>query len=289
MRRTLALILPLAALALSACAGDSDDKLKQADQPVGNLYNDAYDQLQDENYKKAADLFEEVERQHPYSNWATQADLMAAYTQYQGLHYDDAITDLDRFIQLHPGHKDIAYAYYLKALCNFEQINDSRRDQTSTQLALAGFEDVVRRFPDSAYAKDAANKIALCRDRIAAQDMDVGRYYQSHDLYISAIKRFRDVAENYQTTTHTPEALLRLVECYKALGLDGEAQRTAAVLGYNYPASPWYKDSYALVGQVNYTKQDKVMKFAQPAEPAGSKQTAPDNEPGWFSGMFDWF
>jgi outer membrane protein assembly factor BamD len=291
MRRLLALFLPLALFALAGCAG-SDDSLKQADQPVGNLYNDAYDQLQQKNYKKAADLFEEVERQHPYSNWATKADLMAAFSQYQGLHYDDAIADLDRFIQLHPGHPDIAYAYYLKALCYFEQINDPRRDQTDTVSSLSVFEDVVRRFPDTPYAKDAAIKIALARDRLAAQDMDVGRYYQAHGLYIAAIKRFRDVTENYQTTTDTPEALLRLVECYKALGIDAEAKRVAAVLGYNYPASQWYKDAYRLVGDTHAPKPP-VDEIAHPiAIPASAPAPAPvaqpsgDDESGWFSGLF---
>ena len=294
MRRLLSLILPLAALMLAACAG-GDDSLKQADQPVGNLYNDAYDQLQGKNYKKAADLFEEVERQHPYSNWATKADLMAAFAQYQGLHYEDAVTDLDRFISLHPGSPDIAYAYYLKALCYFEQINDAQRDQTETQDSLSGFEDVVRRFPDTPYAKDATTKINLARDRLAGQDMIIGRYYESHGLYIAAIKRFHNVTETYQTTTETPEALLRLVECYKALGIDSEAKRVAAVLGYNYPASEWYKQAYALVGGPNGRVQPSMPITAPaPAEPAPMTAPLPpdsspaktDDDSGWFSDIF---
>ena len=247
MRLRLSLPLVLSSLlALAACA-DSDSSLKQVDQPVGNLYNDAFDQLQEKNYKKAADLFDEVERQHPYSQWATQAELMAAYAQYSGLHYDDATADLDRFIQLHPGNKDIAYAYYLKGLCYFEQIPDVRRDQTNTLSALTTFQELVRRFPNTAYARDAQNKINLAKDRLAAKDMVVGRFYEDKGMYIAAINRFRDVVEQYQTTTQTPEALLRLVECYKALGIDGEARRNAAVLGYNYPDSDWYRQAYALV------------------------------------------
>ena len=249
------LLFPLlvsALLGLTACA-DSDPETKQVDEPVGNLYNNAYDQLEQKNYKKSADLFEEVERQHPYSQWATQAELMAAYSQYEGLHYDDAIVDLDRFTQLHPGNKDIAYAYYLKALCYFEQIPDVRRDQTDTNNALTSFEDLVRRFPDTPYAKDAVNRINLAKDRLAAKDMVVGRYYESQQMYIAAINRFREVTEQYQTTTQTPEALLRLVECYKALGIDAEAQRTAAVLGYNYPGSGWYRQAYALVSPKDRT------------------------------------
>jgi outer membrane protein assembly factor BamD len=239
-------IIAFAALGLSACS-NADSDAKQVDQPVGNLYNDAYDQLEQKNYKKAADMFDEVERQHPYSQWATQAELMAAFSQYQGLHYDDANSDLDRFIQLHPGNKYIAYAYYLRALCAFEQINDIKRDQTNTQTAISGFEDVIRRFPDTPYAADAKRKIELARDRMAAKDLLVGRFYEKQGQYIAAINRFRDVTEQYQTTTQTPEAMLRLVECYKALGIDDEASRTAAVLGYNYPDSQWYKDAYALV------------------------------------------
>ena len=251
----LALFLALTPF-LAACS-DSTDTLKQADQPVGNLYNDAFDQLQEDNYKKAADLFEEVERQHPYSQWATQAELMAAYAQYSGLHYDDASTDLDRFIQLHPGNKDIAYAYYMKALCYYEQIPDVRRDQSNTLSAMTSFQEVIRRFPDTTYAADAKGKVDLTRDRLAAKDMDIGRYYERQHMYIAAIGRFRDVAEQYQTTTDTPEALLRLIECYKALGIDEEAKRTAAVLGYNYPDSQWYRDGYALVSGTGYKEPDK--------------------------------
>jgi outer membrane protein assembly factor BamD len=243
------LLLPLvltSLLGLAACA-DDDASLKQVDQPVGNLYNDAFDELQQKEYKKAADKFDEVERQHPYSQWATQAELMAAYSQYAGLHYDDAIADLDRFIQLHPGNKDIAYAYYLKGLCYFEQIPDVRRDQTNTMSALSTFQDLQRRFPDTAYAKDVQNRINLTRDRLATKDMVVGRFYEDKAMYIAAINRFRDVVDQYQTTTQTPEALLRLVECYKALGLDMEARRNAAVLGANYPNSDWYQQAYKLV------------------------------------------
>ncbi len=255
-------LLMFATLALAGC-GDAKDTLKQVDLPVGNLYNDAFDKLQNKDYKRAANQFDEVERQHPYSQWATKAALMSAYSQYAGLHYDDALKALDSFIQLHPGNKDIAYAYYLKALCWYEQIGDVRRDTTATSNALQAFEDVVRRFPDSDYAKASQGKMNLLRDRLAAKEMEIGRYYEKRANYIAAIGRFRDVVENYQTTSHTPEALLRLVECYHALGLEKEAKENASVLGYNYPDSDWYKDAYALV--------------------SGGTYEAPHNEqPSWF-------
>jgi outer membrane protein assembly factor BamD len=253
-------LLPLllaAPLILAACAGDDTNATKQVDKPVGNLYNDAYDLLDRGDYKKSADMFDEVERQHPYSQWASPAELMAAYAQYSGLHYQAAIDDLDRFIQLHPGNKDIAYAYYLKAECWYEQIGDERRDQTVTLNAKSGFEDVVRRFPDTPYAADAKKKIDLANERLAAKDMDIGRFYEKQGLYIAAISRFRLVVEQYQTTSHTPEALLRLVECYHAMGIDDEARKNAAVLGANYPASNWYKDAYQLVSGADYHAPDE--------------------------------
>ena len=195
------LVLPL----LLAACGEAKDTLKQVDLPVGNLYNDAFDKLQNQDYRRAADQFDEVERQHPYSQWATKAGLMSAYSQYAGLHYEAALKALDSFIQLHPGNKDIAYAYYLKALCSYEQIGDVRRDSTATSNALQAFEEVIRRFPDTPYAKASQAKINLVRDRLAAKEMEIGRYYEKRANYIAAIGRFRDVVENYQTTSHTPK------------------------------------------------------------------------------------
>lgn len=239
-----ALLLGLAPL-LAACSGD--DELAYEEAPVEELYNRGYVNLLDGQNELAAQYFDEVERQHPYSQWAPKAQLMAAYAYYEDNRYDDAINALDRFIELNPGNEDVAYAYYLKAISYYEQISDVGRDQKMTQLALTSLQDVVRRFPDSEYARDAQLKIDLARDHLAGKHMTIGRYYQRQGEYLAAINRFRLVIEDYQTTTHAPEALHRLVESYLALGVTDEAQATAAVLGYNYPGSPWYADSYYLL------------------------------------------
>ncbi|MFC7552555.1 outer membrane protein assembly factor BamD [Pseudoroseomonas wenyumeiae] len=205
------------------------------------------DSLKQERHADAQGFFEAVEREHPYSTWATGSSLMAAYSDYQRNRYTEAIGGLNRFIQLHPGHRDIAYAYYLRALCYYEQIVDSQRDQQGTEIAMAQLQEVVNRFPDSSYARDAALKIDLARDHLAGREMEVGRFYQARGLPQSAIGRFRRVIEQYQTTNHVPEALHRLTEIYLSLGLTDEARKTASVLGHNYPGSPWYQDSYALL------------------------------------------
>ncbi len=238
----LAVVLPI----LGGCAAD-DVKDNYRERPVEELYNDAMDLLKDEEYDKAAKAFDEVERQHPYSVWATKAQLMAAYSHYIHNKFDDAIAALDRFIQLHPGHKDVAYAYYLKALCYYEQIADVTRDQKTTENAMKSLQEVVDRFPSSKYARDAKLKVDLARDHLAGKEMSIGRWYENQQQYLAAINRYRVVIDNYQTTTHVPEALHRLIECYEALGLPEEARNTAAVLGYNYPGDPWYSDSYRLV------------------------------------------
>jgi outer membrane protein assembly factor BamD len=216
-------------------------------EPVGPLYNKGLQQMQEGAYRTAAKTFAEVERQHPYSAWATKAQLMQAYAQYQRNAYDEAVNAAQRFITLHPGHKDAAYAYYLVALCNYEQIIDVRRDQTNTQKALAALEEVSKRFPGTAYAQDAEAKATLARDHLAGKEMEVGRYYLKKGSYLAGINRFKRVITEYQTTSHTPEALYRLTEGYLALGIQSEAQTAAAVLGHNYPNSQWYQDAYALL------------------------------------------
>jgi outer membrane protein assembly factor BamD len=236
----------LLGLGLSACADDTT-KNQIPDEPAEALYNQGMAALQQGNIADAAKFFEEVEKQHPYSAIAPQAEIMDAYTYYRGNKYDDAINAINHFIDLHPGNKDAAYAYYLKALCYYEQIEDVRRDQKMTQQALDSLNEVINRFPGTPYARDAALKIDLSRDHLAGKEMDIGRWYEGQQQYLAAINRFRTVIEKYQTTTHVPEALERLTECYLALGVTDEAQTAAAVLGYNYPGSTWYQASYDLL------------------------------------------
>lgn len=240
-----ALIVGLAA-GLAAC-GSNDNELDYVETPVEDLYNNAVDMVEQGRWADATVRFDEVERQHPYSVWARRAMLMSAFTHYQNNEYEESILAARRFISLHPGHRDVAYAYYLVGICYYEQIRDVGRDQQITQQAMASLGEVVRRFPNSEYARDSRLKIDLTRDHLAGKEMDVGRWYQRRDELNAAVNRFRYVVTNYQTTSHTPEALHRLVECYLALGLHDEAVATAAVLGYNYPGDRWYADSYDLL------------------------------------------
>jgi outer membrane protein assembly factor BamD len=256
MRRLLlscVLILPIAAC---GSAWDGRDTSLGGRRPAGataqdssaeGLYASGMEALERQNYTRAGELFDTVEREHPYSTFATNAKLMSAYSEYMRNRYTEALGALDRFIQLHPAHRDIAYAYYLRALSFYEQINDTQRDQRTTELAMAALQDVANRFPNTPYARDARLKMDLARDHLAGREMVVGRFYQNRRLYAAAIGRFRRVVDEYQTTNHVPEALHRLTELYLTLGLTDEARRTASVLGHNYPGSPWYQDSYALL------------------------------------------
>jgi len=239
-----ALALPIALLALAACKGTEPDI---PDTPVDQLYNNALDMLNTGNSRQAAKLFDEVERQHPYSTWATQSQLMSAYSYYLVDSYDDAIPALERFIDLHPGNRGAAYAYYLRALCYYEQIADVSRDQGNTEEAQRALSDVIARVPNTPYARDATLKLDLVRDHLAGKEMSVGRYYMQRGQYLAAINRFKNVVNQYQTTTHVPEALERMTESYVALGIFDEAERTASVLGYNYPGSNWYQDAFNLL------------------------------------------
>jgi outer membrane protein assembly factor BamD len=231
---------------LAACAGDKDED-KYVERPPEEIYTTAQKYFNDGDYNKSAREFDEVDRQHPYSEWALRAQLMAAYSQYQAMNYAAALKSLENFIQQNPGHKDAAYAYYLRALCYYEQIVDITRDQQTTNFALESFRDVITRFPETKYARDAQLKIDLALGQLAGREMDIGRYYQKRGIYQAAINRYDFVVKEYQTTGQAPEALLRMTESYLALGLQDEARKTAAVLGYNYPNNEWYKAAYALL------------------------------------------
>jgi len=229
------------------------DAAQYNERPVEQIYADAWAQINRGDWENAAKQFDEVDRQHPYSVWARRAMLMSAFCYYQANKYSDAVSTADQYISLHPGSHEVAYAFYLKAIALYEQIVDVNRDQETTQGALVALQDVVQRFPDSEYARDATLKIDLTQDHLAGKEMAVGRYYLTRGDYIGAINRFRVVIQQYQTTPQIAEALERLTEAYYSLGLDSEAQTAAAVLGANYPGSEWYMDAYNVLKKRNLT------------------------------------
>ena len=256
--RTLLLVLLLPGCeTLSALApwNGKDDALAAktdlATKSAEDIYNNGIDALNQKRYRTAVTQFDAVEQNYPYSSWAVNAQLMHGYTEYLQNNYTEAVGSLDRYTQLHPSSASAAYAYYLRALCYYEQIADIQRDQKGTEQAMVALQDVVNRYPGTAYARDAALKIDLCRDHLAGKEMEIGRWYEGQKLYPAAINRFQHVVDDYQTTNHVPEALSRLTEIYLMLGLTDQAKRTAAVLGHNYPGSSWYQDSYANLADNN--------------------------------------
>jgi outer membrane protein assembly factor BamD len=256
------LMVSAAAAMLAGCSlFDSDDATNDLnkdaaqyqERPIDQIYDNAWKQINKGNWQQAATQFNEVDRQHPYSVWARRAQLMSAFCSYQANKYDDAVSTADQYISLHPGSQEVAYAFYLKAISLYEQIVDVGRDQSKTQGALVALQDVVQRFPDTEYARDATLKIDLTEDHLAGKEMEVGRYYLDRGNYIGAINRFRVVVDQYQTTPQIAEALERLTEAYYSLGLDSEAQTAAAVLGANYPGTVWYQDSFNILKGRNLT------------------------------------
>ena len=241
------LVLALAFAALvAACASREPEYVER---PVEELYNEAMDKLQGGDWLAAAEAFVEVERQHPYSTWATRAELMGAYSHYRNAQFDLAILAAQRYLQLHPGNEGAPYANYLIAVSHYEQIVDVQRDQAATQAALSALLLVATRYPDTDFARDAQMKVDLVREHLAGKEMTIGRFYLMRGEYLASINRFRAVIEEHQTTSHIPEALHRLTEAYLALGIVPEAQAAAAVLGYNFPGSDWYMDSYRLLAR----------------------------------------
>ena len=247
--RTIVVLFACAAtLPLAGCARNR----AQADtayvaRDVSSLYSAAKRTMDRGDYQRAAKLFDEVERQHPYSVWARRAQIMSAFNYYLGQKYTDAISSAQRFLTIHPGNAEAPYAHYLVAMSYYQQMADVTRDQAITQQASDSFGELIRRYPESRYAADARLKLDLINDHLAGKEMEVGRFYQRSGNWLAASLRFREVVDKYQTTSHTPEALERLVESYLALGTPTEAYKAAAVLGKNYPQNFWYRQSLRLL------------------------------------------
>jgi outer membrane protein assembly factor BamD len=242
---TASLVLPLAGCATGGKKTKADTQYVARD--VNTLYNLAKKRLDQGDYPAAGAVFDEVERQHPYSVWARRAQLMSAFSYYAAKDYTKSVESARRFLSIHPGNRDAPYAYYLIALSYYEQIEDVTRDQSTTKQALDALGELVRRYPDTRYAGDARLKIDLVRDHLAGKEMEIGRFYQRRGQWLASVMRFRQVVDEYQSTSHTPEALMRLTESYLALGIPDEARKSAAVLGANYPNTKWYERAYSLV------------------------------------------
>jgi outer membrane protein assembly factor BamD len=244
-------VLVLASAAIIPLAGCAKDKAKgdtaYVARDVSSLYGAAQRSMNSGDYTTAAGLFDEVERQHPYSVWARRAQLMSAFNYYLAQKYPSAVSSAQRFLTIHPGNADAPYAQYLIAMSYYQQIADVTRDQSITQQASDAFGELIRRYPDTRYAADARLKLDLIKDHLGGKEMEIGRFYQRSGQWLAATYRFRTVVEQYQTTSHAPEALERLVECYLALGIPDEAWKAAAVLGKNYPETYWYRQSLRLL------------------------------------------
>jgi outer membrane protein assembly factor BamD len=247
-RPILLLALASVTLALPACSRNRVKKDTQyVARDVNTLYATAKEKLDRGEFKLAAALFDEVERQHPYSVWARRAQLMSAFSYYMGRDYTESTNSAQRFLSIHPGNRDAPYAHYLIALNYYEQISDVTRDQRITQSALDALGELIRRYPNTRYAADARLKVDLVNDHLAGKEMEIGRFYQRRGNWLASVVRFRKVVDTYETTSHAPEALMRLTESYLALGIPEEAKKAAAVLGANYPGSKWYDHAYELV------------------------------------------
>ena len=235
------------AVILGACGTDDADTY--VERPVEDIYNNAINLLEAGNRRLAVAEFGEVERQHPYSQWAKHAQVMSAYASYLQGDFDVAIATAAWFIESHPGNENAAYAYYLIAQSYYERISDVERDQRMAEQSRDAFRELLRLFPDSPYSRDATLKLELTLDHLAGKEMEIGRWYQRRGAHVASVNRFRTVIDRYQTTSHVPEALLRLVETYLALGLILQARDSAAVLAHNYPGSVWYEDAWSLLAQ----------------------------------------
>lgn len=247
----LALSVVVPSLFLSACMSSEKDidlsTYVEQTEPADVLYNQGLANLNAGRLQEASRKFDAVDRQHPYSEWARKSMVMGAFADYRQGNYDEAIGSAKRYLTLYPSTDDAAYAQYIIGLSYYRQIKDVTQDQKEARQTVQTMQDLVTRWPTSEYVDDAKEKIRFANDQLAGKEMQIGRYYLERREYIAAVKRFRTVVENYSNTRHIEEALARLTESYYAMGLTSEAQTAAAVLGTNYPDSPWYKDSYKLL------------------------------------------
>ena len=258
-----ALVAAFVGLSVTGCASLREErtaKLNYVERPAETLYNAAFEKLEQNAWADAVLIFDEVERQHPYSEWARRSMLMSAYAKYRSANYEESVAGAQRFISLHPGNKSAPYAYYLIGISYYDQIYDVGRDQGTTVQAEDALRQVIRRYPESEYAADARLKLELTHDHLAGKEMSIGRWYlrQGHEL--AAIGRFRNVVKQYETTSHTEEALHRLVESYVSLGIIEEAKQVGSVLGYNYPDGQWYDDSYKLMARYDVDLDNELKK-----------------------------
>lgn len=248
--------LVVVGLSISGCnslfSKDEDEYAVIEEEPAEILYNEGLLLVNSGSFVAAADKFDEVERIHPYSEWARKSLIMSAYTNYESERYADAITSAKRYVTLYPGSEDAPYAQYLIAESYYNQIADIGRDQERSEKAAVAYRELVEKYPESEYAVEARGKLEVARDQLAGKEMEIGRYYLKKRQYLASINRFKSVVSDYQTTRHIEEALHRLTESYYALGLISEAQTSAAILGHNYPDSPWYRDSFTLLSSGGY-------------------------------------
>jgi outer membrane protein assembly factor BamD len=249
-------VIALLAATLAACNLFSPPKIREeAIIPPETLYAGALNDMDKQNYNTAIKTLEKLDRQHPYSEYAEKSKLMQVYANYRIGKFEEAIGAADRYIALYPSSKEIPYVLWLKGTAYYAQIKDITRDQQISQNAIDTYQLLVSNYPKSDYAKDARDKMVTAVDNLAGKEMSVGRYYLGNGQYLAGINRFRVVVEKYQTSTHIEEALFRLTEGYLALGLIGEAQTAAAVLGHNYPSSSWYKEAFDLLAKQGLSPQ----------------------------------
>ncbi len=244
------------ALSVSACSmfdqfnlfGGEKYKMEvKPDVPASKTYDEGLEKLANHSPQEAAKKFTELGKQYPESDWARKGQLMTVYANFQAGNFTDAETSAEKYLKDFPNSPDAPYVAYLQANAYYSQIPDISRDQDAANKALAGFQDILKKYPKSEYVEDSKFKITVCQDQLAGKEMSVGRFYLNRHNYTAAINRFRSVLQYYQTSRHAPEALYRLVEAYLGLGIANEAQTAAAVLGHNFPDSQWYKDAYALL------------------------------------------